>query len=1178
MATIQSLGIGSGLLTSELLDDLIAAEREPVELRLDANQELTETRISALGEFRNSLADFDSALQGLTLASSFNASTASSSAENLVTATASSLASKGEHSISVTQLAQSHVIASESHDSINQALGTGVLTFRFGATAFDEQGNYQSFTQNPDTQSRNVIIGSGNSTLGGIRDAVNAANIGVQASIVDDGTGFRLLFSAKASGAEQSIELTASGSTGLQTLNFNLNSANASLVAQTDAGTVDLSTGAGLDQSSRVFSFSFQNEAMTIELGPDAGITDTASSIAALQARLDQALISKGFAAGDVVADGSGDVLSLRTADEGFDTTLRVISDGDSALLAGSQALSAGFDFAANNASFSIAIDGGAAANILLDTATASAQESVDLLNTRLQAAGMDTAVVASLASDGSLVLTRTASGAAATIDISALDTVGTAASTELGLTPASVAGRDGFGLDTSQGTVTGSARLSQTVAAQDALFTVSGIAVKRSSNLVTGVIPGLTLNLKGVTPGPVALSVDKDPQSIIDRIEGFVAAFNELKTVSDSLTAFNPDAGENGQGSLFTGDSALRFIRDDINRILRGAVTGLNGNIRTLTDIGITTNQNNGFRLDFNVSKFQESFAADPQVVQALFAITGAATDSQIKQTGNNTQTQPGTYALEITRLATTAAYQGIGIDTLAAGNIVIDDSNDEFTIDVNGVTANIKLQSGNFATAAELASHLQDSINGHENLLPGNNLLTVSFNEAENRFEFESSQYGSTSKVNFLDTDAGLADTLGLIRFGQGDFQGNQLTALGTPGGSSAENFATPVTIDSAASFQIQINGQSSGLITLPGSSLSPVNYNSPDELVAALQAQIDADSFFQQAGAPQLTVAYSFNPDNQQGRFVFSTGSQADSIRFSTVSQAAAAKLGIFTGIGSANPLQPGLDVAGTINGVEAIGQGQQLTAAAGNVAATPGFFLNTAIGNLAESTLADRFTLSVDGVVSGPITLGTLTNTDPVAVAATMQTAINNNPQLLAAGVGVVVEFDPVSGGFGIISQSTGIASQVQMVSLEGNAASIFGFAPGFGAKGGAGKAATGQTDPAAGLRVRVEGGSLGQRGTVSFIRGVADRLNTLVDSYLSVDGLLANRNNSLNAELAVIAEQREALEQRLARSEARLRSSFLSNDLIISQLNTTADFLTSQLSILEEIAKPRSNNR
>ncbi len=69
MASIQSLGVGSGLLTSELVDDIIAAERAPADLRLDSDQAITEARISAFGEIVSSLSSFDSALQSLSFIS-----------------------------------------------------------------------------------------------------------------------------------------------------------------------------------------------------------------------------------------------------------------------------------------------------------------------------------------------------------------------------------------------------------------------------------------------------------------------------------------------------------------------------------------------------------------------------------------------------------------------------------------------------------------------------------------------------------------------------------------------------------------------------------------------------------------------------------------------------------------------------------------------------------------------------------------------------------------------------------------------------------------------------------------------------------------------------------------------------------------------------------------------------
>ena len=262
---------------------------------------------------------------------------------------------------------------------------------------------------------------------------------------------------------------------------------------------------------------------------------------------------------------------------------------------------------------------------------------------------------------------------------------------------------------------------------------------------------------------------------------------------------------------------------------------------------------------------------------------------------------------------------------------------------------------------------------------------------------------------------------------------------------------------------------------------------------------------------------------------------------------------------------------MDVAGTINGIAAVGTGQTLVAAAGNVEAQPGFYLNAAYGNLASSTTGDTFRVTVDGILSNPVTLGTISNTSPAAVAQAMQTAINNSPALLAAGVSVTVDYDVNSGGFGIISDSTGSSSRVLISDLTGNAAGIFGFNTGAGALGRSGTNAVGTADAAAGLRLQVTGGALGARGSVSYIKGIAERLDTLLEGYLGASGLFAARTNALNLELETIAEKRVQLEERIARSEERLRTSFLANDKIISQLNSTSDFLTSQLSMLETLA-------
>jgi flagellar hook-associated protein 2 len=1398
MASIQSLGIGSGLLTAELVDDIIATEREPTENRLNAEQEFVEAKISAYGEVRSSVSAFSGTLQALSLPSTFEASTASSTNEDSVTASASSVAVEGNYIVEVNALAQSHSVASGSYQTLDETVGTGSLVFQFGTIAYDDSDNYESFTVNADSSTKAVAINSTNNTLAGIRDAVNAADFGVQASIVDDGSGFRLLFSSVDQGAKNALEIVATGDEGIRALNYNRSSETTDLNAVIESGSTDISAGAGLDSADKIFQLRFNGTPLNVTVATDAAIDTAAEVVVAVQAALDVQLLANGFAAGDLSVSNDSNTLRFESVATGFETTLQAVSDGAAVVFTAATAISDGFDFAANNASFTIAIDGNPAQSILLDTATASRADTVNAINTALSGAGLGAEVFASLNDSYELVFTGVGVGADKTIAFAGIDSAGTAASAELGLTADSVMGLDGFGLNTAQGLVTGSARLIETIKAQDARLSVNGLSVTRDSNVVVGVISGTTLNLRAVSTGPITLSVEKDSEGIVENIQEFVDAYNELKTLSDDLTAFDASAGENGQGSLLIGDSTLRAVTTGINSLLRSAVSGLTGSIRSLSEVGISTDQTNRFQLTFNRVTFQAKFDESPNAIKGLFANAGATTDSQIDYVSSNNQTVPDSYSIEIDALASVGTYAGVAASPLSAGNIVIDDDNDGFSMELNGIAADILLTQGTYSTAADLAQQIQLQINSDSTYKTGNHSVSVIYNSSTNSFDLESNVYGSNSNIKFTGADSQIANSLGFLIDSQGPFQSNQLGGLATATGLSSENFVTPVTVNEETSFQLEIAGISTGLLTIPGSSGSPISYNTPNDLLAAITAQIDADGAFQAKPATsfageiivagtdfsaanrfltfsidggdtnvevvingntgvdafdsetpgtlantlaaiqtavdatslnglvtatlddenrilfttsatgasasialvsngsgaQLTagtaldetgfdfsgsnanfdisvdgeaaisislssststraetvdeiqslldsggignrvtasldagnnlvltrssdtgittsleisnadatttaqlglangsaagldglslsqstsigrdatvvsVGYSFDDGSELGRLVFSSDNNADVIEFDNVSSSAASKLGVFIGDGTLDTSAAGINVQGKINGVEARGLGQLLRAGTGNIPAKPGFYLNTAVGNLASSTTNDSFVVVVDGISSSAISLGSISDTDTEAVAASLQTAINANPAMLAAGVGVTVEFDTATGGFGIISRTTGRTSNVAISAVNGNAGSIFGFSAGPGAKGSVGTASRGLPDSSAGLSVRVTGGALGERGEVSFVRGIADQLDTLLDSFLDSGGLLSNRSSSLANELDGIAEDRADLESKIEASEARLRSSFLANDLIISSLNTTADFLTSQLSLLE----------
>ncbi|MCG8314832.1 MAG: flagellar filament capping protein FliD [Pseudomonadales bacterium] len=209
MATITSAGTGSGIDVELLVETLTNAEREPVENRLNLREVQIQADVSAFNSLKGALTDLRSSLSGLSSTSSFASRSATSSDESIFTVSAGSGAVPGSTEIEVQRLASAHKLVSADYDDADTVVGQGDLTIAVGS---------ESFT---------VTIDSSNSTLTGIRDAINDAsdNTGVTASIltVDDEdnpgeTVAKLVFSADETGEDSQLTITVTGdATGTDT-------------------------------------------------------------------------------------------------------------------------------------------------------------------------------------------------------------------------------------------------------------------------------------------------------------------------------------------------------------------------------------------------------------------------------------------------------------------------------------------------------------------------------------------------------------------------------------------------------------------------------------------------------------------------------------------------------------------------------------------------------------------------------------------------------------------------------------------------------------------------------------------------------------------------------------------------------------------------------------------------
>lgn len=236
MAQLSASGIGSGLDVNGLLQQIVDAERAPKENRLNLQEARTQAEISAFGSLKSAITSFKSSISSLKTASGFSVNSVSIGNPDLLSASASSIATEGSYSVEVQSLAQQHSLASIAFNELDTIIGTGTLTFKFGTTDYDSgTDTYTSFTENPDTTSKSVAITNENNTVEGVRDAINAAGIGVRATIVDDGTGYKLLITSENGGVDNSLEITVDeggaaadniDTTGLSQLAFNINATN----------------------------------------------------------------------------------------------------------------------------------------------------------------------------------------------------------------------------------------------------------------------------------------------------------------------------------------------------------------------------------------------------------------------------------------------------------------------------------------------------------------------------------------------------------------------------------------------------------------------------------------------------------------------------------------------------------------------------------------------------------------------------------------------------------------------------------------------------------------------------------------------------------------------------------------------------------------------------------------
>ncbi|MFT3858032.1 MAG: flagellar filament capping protein FliD [Aquabacterium sp.] len=168
------------------------------------------TEISSAGRLKSTAAATLDAAERLTRPQTWSATKATSSDESLVQAV-SDQAKPGRYRVEVEATAMAQTTASATFSSLSTVIGIGTLKIELGSW----NASQSTFATNPNWPKANVSTGPKDTSLERIRDKINAAGIGVIASVVSDATGSRLVLRSTSTGSTNGFKVETEGEQGM---------------------------------------------------------------------------------------------------------------------------------------------------------------------------------------------------------------------------------------------------------------------------------------------------------------------------------------------------------------------------------------------------------------------------------------------------------------------------------------------------------------------------------------------------------------------------------------------------------------------------------------------------------------------------------------------------------------------------------------------------------------------------------------------------------------------------------------------------------------------------------------------------------------------------------------------------------------------------------------------------
>ncbi len=153
---------------------------------------------------------------------------------------------------------------------------------------------------------------------------------------------------------------------------------------------------------------------------------------------------------------------------------------------------------------------------------------------------------------------------------------------------------------------------------AADAHLTVDGMSVTSSSNSVKDAISGVTLNLTTLTSSPATLNFTRDTSSVKAKVQTLVTAYNDAMSMLGVVS--DPKSTVASYGASLVGNSTVSQIRNQMRSIVMGPSSSPSGNLKYLSDLGVTTDSSTG-QLTLDNTKFDTVLSTKFESVVTMFS-----------------------------------------------------------------------------------------------------------------------------------------------------------------------------------------------------------------------------------------------------------------------------------------------------------------------------------------------------------------------------------------------------------------------------------------------------------------------------------------------------------------------------------------------------------------------------